>query len=82
MEELHTVATQLTINLVALVVAFVAAHQMANSDQIVCHAVSIDHQSGGTGGSLCGSRDNRRDAPECVATAVGQSHHGCNGSPR
>lgn len=58
--ELAVMQIQLTINLVALVVAFMAAMTTANSDKTVCCAVSVDHQSGGTSHSLRGSHDNSK----------------------
>ena len=44
-------------------------------------AVPADNQLGGASGGLCGGCDHRRNAPQCAAAAVGQSHYGCLGSP-
>ncbi len=83
---------QLTINLVALVVAFVAAvttgEMPLNVLQLLWVNLIMDALAAlGTflfpySLSTLSSHTLNLDAPECAAAAVGQPHHGCPGSPR
>ena len=47
---------------------------------IVVSAVSVDDQLCSVGGGCGFGSDERGDALECAAAAVGESHHGRHGS--
>ncbi len=75
---------QLTINLVALVVAFVAAVTTGEMPLNVLQLlwVNLIMDALAALGKFSLPILLNLDAPECAAIAVGQSHHGCPGNPR